>query len=194
MRISCFTDEITALGCTKKQAFSRISLCFFLLCTNIIKSSEKKFEIIWRSFDPPTEALLFYRKFTLKYMRKSRKIGFCKFWLSIFISKCLVDKNTLPGMILRMFDQKFLNQPIIRKLAAGSNLAILTILIILGHFGPPRDFRITDWFRNFWSNILKIIRGNVFLSTGHLEMKIERQNLQNSIFMDFLIHFNGNFL
>ena len=52
-------EQALALGCFKNQLFLRFLFLFFILCTNIIKSSEKKFGSIWRSFDPPTRGSYF---------------------------------------------------------------------------------------------------------------------------------------
>ena len=44
-----------SLGCFIFSLFLSFGLCFFFLCTNVIKSCQKKFGVHWRSFDPPTK-------------------------------------------------------------------------------------------------------------------------------------------
>ena len=46
-----------SLGCSIFSLFSSFLLSFSILCTNIIKTPEKKIQAIWRSFDPPTRPL-----------------------------------------------------------------------------------------------------------------------------------------
>ena len=58
---------VPVIWCFKKQLFLRITLGFFILCINIIKSSQKKIQVIWRSFDPPTRGSFFTKEIDEKY-------------------------------------------------------------------------------------------------------------------------------
>ena len=99
----CVCVCVCVLGCFKKQLFLRITLGFFILCTNIIKSSQKKIQVIWRSFDPPTRGSFFTKEIDEKYKENPQKIeksSFLVHFSSIFVllsisGMAMIDFNTI---------------------------------------------------------------------------------------------------
>ena len=56
VKLSC------VLWCFKNALFLRIQVLFFILCTDILKSLEKKFQPIWGSFDAPARQSFLIQK------------------------------------------------------------------------------------------------------------------------------------
>ena len=70
------------LGCPIFALFLSFSLSFFILCSNVIKSCQKKFGVNWRSFDPPTGGSYFIWEFQEKYKGNFKKIENSPFLLN----------------------------------------------------------------------------------------------------------------
>ena len=124
------------LGCFKKHLFLRFQLAFFILCTNVLKSYQKKFGVIWRSFDPPTRGSYFVWELPLKYKGNLKKIENVLYFLSFlsnsFLFSCFVMATMIDNHISKHFALIF-HFPIFQGVKIGS---FWPKSPILHHFDP----------------------------------------------------------
>ena len=111
-RNPCLTlIRLCALGCSKKTLFSSFGWRLFFLCTNVLKSYQKKFGVIWRSFDPPTRGSYFVWELPLKYKGNSKKIENVLYFLSFlsnsFLFSCFVMATMVDNHISKHFSPNF---------------------------------------------------------------------------------------
>ena len=116
------------LGCFKNHLFLRFLFLFFILCTNIIKSSEKKFGSIWRSFDPPTRGSYFVWEIYGKCIGNFKKFKNLLFFL-----------NFSPNFLLQSFF-------VMIMIYCNDDSKLFTHIQVVWHF----------WRGSFWSKMLKM--------------------------------------
>ena len=114
--IDVIVKRFSALGRSIKCIFFQILVPFFILCTNVMESSNSKNELFLASFDPPT---LFF-KIRIFFIRNRVKNLYCsntcaywaKTWCQIFeiLNSCTPLWRHRSLILSKMAQSRFLNE------------------------------------------------------------------------------------